>query len=74
MAASFDPLMLFDKELEIVISTSVFFSRFCQKLRTNVITTVVVSHERNIEFISEAVSRGRVVGQCLTHGQCASIG
>ncbi len=72
MAASTGLLKLFD--IQRVLGVTNVFSRRFQKLRTNVITTVVVSHERNIEFISEAVSSGRVVGQCLTHGQCASIG
>ncbi len=74
MAASIVPLKLFNIQKDLKLGlTFVFSSRF-QKLRTNVITTVVVSHERNIEYISEAVSSGRVVDQCLTHDQCASIG
>ena len=70
MAASIVPVKRFDIQNDPELGlTSVCSSRF-QKLKTNVITTVVVSHKK---IISEVVSSGRVVGQCLTHGQCASI-
>ena len=65
MAASIDPLKHFNiTETVRFLITPVVLNRFIKKLRTNVITTVVVPYERNL-------SSGRVSGQCLA--RCTSI-
>ena len=57
MAHSFDPLEQFNiTEIDARFLSTLVAPN--QKLRTNVITAVVVPHERNL-------SRGRVSGQCL---------